>query len=58
MLFKEFADIDSWPLCLATQSTDAIVQAVMSIAPSFGGINLETSARPAVLTSRTGSSRL
>jgi malate dehydrogenase (oxaloacetate-decarboxylating) len=46
MLFKEFADIDSWPLCLATQSTDAIVQAVMSIAPSFGGINLEDISAP------------
>jgi malate dehydrogenase (oxaloacetate-decarboxylating) len=46
MLFKEFADIDSWPLCLATQSTDAIVQTVMSIAPSFGGINLEDISAP------------
>jgi len=46
MLFKEFADIDSWPLCLSTQSTDAIVQAVVSIAPSFGGINLEDISAP------------
>jgi len=46
MLFKEFADIDGWPICLATQSTDAIVQAVMSIAPSFGGINLEDISAP------------
>ncbi|HEV2948606.1 MAG TPA: malic enzyme-like NAD(P)-binding protein [Gemmataceae bacterium] len=46
MLFKEFADIDSWPLCLATQNTDAIIQAVMSIAPSFGGINLEDISAP------------
>lgn len=46
MLFKEFADIDSWPLCLATQNTDAIIQAVISIAPSFGGINLEDISAP------------
>ncbi len=46
MLFKEFADIDSWPLCLATQNTDAIIQTVMSIAPSFGGINLEDISAP------------
>jgi hypothetical protein len=41
MLFKEFADIDGWPLCLATQDTDAIVRFVQAIAPTFGGINLE-----------------
>jgi malate dehydrogenase (oxaloacetate-decarboxylating) len=46
MLFKEFADIDSWPLCLATQDTDAIVQTVMALAPSFGGINLEDISAP------------
>src|SRR5258708_34759164 len=39
MLFKEFADIDGWPLCLATQDTEAIIQAVTAIAPTFGGIN-------------------
>src|SRR5207253_6502454 len=41
MLFKEFADIDGWPLCLATQDADRIVEVVAAIAPSFGGINLE-----------------
>jgi malate dehydrogenase (oxaloacetate-decarboxylating) len=46
MLFKEFADIDGWPLCLATQNTDAIVAAVQAIAPSFGGINLEDISAP------------
>jgi malate dehydrogenase (oxaloacetate-decarboxylating) len=46
MLFKEFADIDGWPLCLATQDTDAIVRAVEAVAPSFGGINLEDISAP------------
>jgi malate dehydrogenase (oxaloacetate-decarboxylating) len=46
MLFKEFADIDGWPLCLATQNADAIVQTVQAIAPTFGGINLEDIAAP------------
>jgi malate dehydrogenase (oxaloacetate-decarboxylating) len=46
MLFKEFADIDGWPLCLATQDPDAIVRAVQAVAPTFGGINLEDIAAP------------
>src|SRR5947207_12769641 len=46
MLLKEFADIDGWPLCLATQDSDAIVQAVTALAPSFGGINLEDISAP------------
>jgi malate dehydrogenase (oxaloacetate-decarboxylating) len=46
MLFKEFADIDGWPVCLATQDVDQIVQAVTAIAPSFGGINLEDISAP------------
>lgn len=46
MLFKEFADIDGWPLCLATQDTDAIVRCVQAIAPTFGGINLEDISAP------------
>jgi malate dehydrogenase (oxaloacetate-decarboxylating) len=46
MLFKEFADIDAWPLCLATQQTDEIVRAVEIIAPTFGAINLEDIAAP------------
>jgi malate dehydrogenase (oxaloacetate-decarboxylating) len=46
MLLKEFADIDGWPLCLATQDTDAIVQIVTALAPSFGGINLEDISAP------------
>jgi malate dehydrogenase (oxaloacetate-decarboxylating) len=46
MLFKEFADIDGWPLCLASQEPDVIVQAVKAVAPSFGGINLEDISAP------------
>ena len=46
MLFKAFADIDAWPLCLDTQDEDAIVETVRRIAPSFGGVNLEDIAAP------------
>jgi malate dehydrogenase (oxaloacetate-decarboxylating) len=46
MLLKEFADIDGWPLCLATQDPDAIVRAVEAVAPTFGGINLEDISAP------------
>ena len=45
-LFKRFADIDAWPICLATQDADEIVRAVEMIAPGFGGINLEDIAAP------------
>ena len=46
MLFKEFAGINAWPICLATQDSDEIVQAVQAIAPVFGGINLEDISYP------------
>jgi malate dehydrogenase (oxaloacetate-decarboxylating) len=46
MLLKEFADIDGWPLCLGSQDADVIVQTVMALAPTFGGINLEDIAAP------------
>src|SRR5919106_2861957 len=45
-LFKRFADIDAWPICLASQDTDEIVRAVEMIAPGFGGINLEDISAP------------
>jgi len=45
-LFKEFADVDAWPICLATTDVDEIVTAVTAIAPGFGGINLEDIASP------------
>src|ERR1041385_6866427 len=46
MLFKEFGGIDAFPICLATQETDDIVNAVKWIAPTFGGINLEDISAP------------
>jgi malate dehydrogenase (oxaloacetate-decarboxylating) len=46
MLFKEFADVDAFPICLDTKDPDEIVQAVKLIAPTFGGINLEDIASP------------
>ncbi len=46
-LFKQFAGIDAWPICLASQDPDEIVKAVQMIAPGFGGINLEDIAAPA-----------
>jgi malate dehydrogenase (oxaloacetate-decarboxylating) len=46
LLFKEFGEIDAFPICLATQDVDEIVAAVRAIAPGFGGINLEDIAAP------------
>ena len=46
MLFKEFAGIDAWPICLDTTDTDEIISVVKAIAPGFGGINLEDIAAP------------
>jgi len=46
MLFKEFAGLNAFPICLATQDTDEIVRAVKNIAPVFGGVNLEDIAAP------------
>jgi malate dehydrogenase (oxaloacetate-decarboxylating) len=46
MLFKEFANVDAFPLCLATKDTDKIVETVKYLAPAFGGINLEDIAAP------------
>ncbi|HEY2442274.1 MAG TPA: NAD-dependent malic enzyme [Streptosporangiaceae bacterium] len=45
-LFKRFAGIDAWPICLDTQDTDEIVRAVQLIAPGWGGINLEDISAP------------
>jgi malate dehydrogenase (oxaloacetate-decarboxylating) len=45
-LFKEFADVDAWPLCLATTDVDEIVTTVTAVAPGFGGINLEDISAP------------
>jgi malate dehydrogenase (oxaloacetate-decarboxylating) len=46
MLFKEFGDVDAFPICLDTKDPDEIVRAVKLIAPTFGGINLEDIASP------------
>jgi len=46
MLFKEFANVDAFPLCLRTKDVDEIVETVKRIAPVFGGINLEDIAAP------------
>jgi len=46
MLFKEFAGLDAFPICLATQDTEEIIQAVKHIAPVFGGVNLEDISAP------------
>src|SRR3989338_4687339 len=47
ILFKRFAGVDAFPICLATQDVDEIVETVKRIAPGFGGINLEDIAAPA-----------
>jgi malate dehydrogenase (oxaloacetate-decarboxylating) len=46
MLFKEFADVDAFPICLATTDVDEIVETVIRMSPTFGGINLEDISSP------------
>jgi malate dehydrogenase (oxaloacetate-decarboxylating) len=46
MLFKQFADVDSFPICLDTQDTEQIIATIKAIAPAFGGINLEDISSP------------
>src|SRR5436305_13751246 len=46
LIFKEFAGVDAWPICLATKDVDEIVAAVTAISPGFGGINLEDISAP------------
>lgn len=46
MLFKEFAGVDAFPICLATQDTEEIIQTIKNIAPVFGGVNLEDISAP------------
>jgi malate dehydrogenase (oxaloacetate-decarboxylating) len=45
-LFKQFAGVDAWPVCLDTQDTDEIVQIVRALAPVYGGVNLEDISAP------------
>jgi malate dehydrogenase (oxaloacetate-decarboxylating) len=46
LLFKQFAGVDAWPVCLDTQDTDEIVRTVELLAPAYGGVNLEDIAAP------------
>ena len=46
LLFKEFAGVDAFPLCLATKEVDCIVEFVKAVAPTFGAINLEDISAP------------
>src|SRR2546423_7253770 len=46
LIFKEFAGVDAWPLCLATKDVDEIVTIVKALSPVFGGINLEDISAP------------
>lgn len=46
VLFKEFAGVNAFPICLDTQDTEEIIQTVKNIAPAFGGINLEDISAP------------
>ena len=46
LLFKEFANVDAFPICLNTQDTEEIIQTIKNIAPVFGGINLEDISAP------------
>ncbi|WP_246939084.1 NAD-dependent malic enzyme [Bacillus pinisoli] len=46
MLFKQMANVDSFPICLDTKDTEEIIQIIKAIAPAFGGINLEDIASP------------
>jgi malate dehydrogenase (oxaloacetate-decarboxylating) len=45
-LFKKFANIDAFPICLATQDTEEIIKIIKSLEPTFGGINLEDISAP------------
>ena len=47
LLFKEFGGVDAFPICLDTKDPDEIVETVIRMAPTFGGINLEDIAAPA-----------
>ena len=46
ILFKEFADIDAFPICLDTKDAEEIIKTVKNLAPTFGGINLEDISAP------------
>jgi len=45
-LFKQFAGVDAWPVCLDTQDTEEIIMIVKAMAPAYGGVNLEDISAP------------
>jgi malate dehydrogenase (oxaloacetate-decarboxylating) len=45
-LFKQFAGVDAWPVCLDTQDTEEIIRTVKALAPVYGGVNLEDISAP------------
>jgi len=49
MLFKQFADVDAYPICLDTKDTEDIIKIIKAISPSFGGINWRIFLRHAAL---------
>ena len=46
LLFKNFGNVDAYPICLDTQNTEEIIKTIKNIAPAFGGINLEDISAP------------
>ena len=54
MLFKEFAGVDAFPLCINTKDTEEIIQFVKNVAPTFGGVNLEDISAPRCFWWRAG----
>ncbi len=46
VLFKQFGDVNAFPICLDTQDTEEIIKTIVNIAPAFGGINLEDISAP------------
>ena len=52
MLFKQLAGVDAFPICLDTQDTEQLIQAIKQIAPIFGGINLEDISAPRCFENR------
>ena len=58
VLFKRFANVDAFPICLATQDPEEIIAAVKYIAPVFGGINLEDISAPLVEVQQRASQQI
>ena len=54
MLFKKFANVDAFPICLATTDASEIIETVKRIAPVFGGVNLEDISAPRSFEVETG----